>query len=86
MVSHFLNNEYLGLNPVNIKYVDFGAGNIYVTINDLSQNLSFIYDKQGNLLTTPPLESEIAEVSDNGSKKPKIFSAYKTSLTVQSVP
>jgi hypothetical protein len=83
--KQLLVNEYVGLNPVVVKYSDFGAGNIFVTITDKSQNLSFVYDKDGNLVTTPPLESDITQVTYSGNH-PKIYAVYQKAVSVHAIP
>jgi hypothetical protein len=82
-----ITNDYVGLNPVTIAYLDLGAGNVFIVITDTLQNLSFVYDKNGSLLTTPPLESSWTKISQDGSeKKPKIFSYYQKAVSIQKAP
>jgi hypothetical protein len=82
-----LTNDYVGLNPIEIQYLDFGAGNVVIVITDALQNLTFMYDKDGNLLTTPPLESSGTKISQNISEKaPTIFSFYQKSVSIQKLP
>jgi hypothetical protein len=82
-----ITNDYVGLNPVDIQYLNFGAGNVFIVITDMLENLSFIYDKNGNLLTTPPLESSSTRISTNGlEKNPKVFSFYKRAVSIQKLP
>jgi hypothetical protein len=83
--KQLLLNDYVGLNPTFIEYSDFGAGNIFISITDESQNLSFVYDRNGNLLTTPPLESAFVDMSKS-SGGIKIFSAYQKAISVQIIP
>jgi len=83
--KQILQNDFVGLDPVKIDYVDFGGGSVIITITDVSQNLSFVYNKDGHLLTTPPLESEAITVG-NEDAPVKIFSSYQKALSVQTVP
>lgn len=78
-------NNFVGLNPINIQYLNFGAGNIFYLVTDLSQNLTFIYDKAGNLLTTPPVECMGAGLRKDGSGGFRIYSLYHKSLSMQAL-
>jgi len=80
-----LKNEYVGMHPINIGYYDFGAGNRYYTITDLQENLSFIYDAKGNLLTSPPIESKWIEIRQDGDNL-RVFGTIGKALTIQQVP
>jgi hypothetical protein len=79
-------NDFIGQDPVSIEYSDFGAGRIFITATDTRQDLSFVYDGQGNLLTTPPVESYavIPRVTEDG--KLLLFSIYQKTLTIQPLP
>lgn len=81
-----LTNDFVGLDPVEIKYVDFGAGKILITITDVRQDLSFVYNGRGTLLTTPPIESNFLIPRNLHSGKLMMFSGYKNTIVVQSLP
>lgn len=49
-------NEFVGLNKTDVRNFDFGSGKIYYTITDLEQNLGYVYDSTGHLLTAQPIE------------------------------
>jgi hypothetical protein len=66
-------NNFVGTNPIDVKYYDFGAGKIYISITDLSQDLSFIYDGKGKLLTPTPVEGESIELRPGRTEMPKLF-------------
>lgn len=51
-------NEFVGLNKANVQYFDFGSGKIYYTITDTEQNLGYVYNSAGNLLTSQPVECD----------------------------
>ncbi|MCU0399174.1 MAG: hypothetical protein MUC73_13860 [Cyclobacteriaceae bacterium] len=52
-----LNNGYIGNHPHEVQYYDFGAGKSYVVITDLEDQLTYIYDSNGALLTPIPIEA-----------------------------
>ncbi len=76
-------NDYLGMNAVNVQYYDFGAGNIYYLITDLTQDLTYVYDRQGSLLTSPPLEGDFARLGVLNSDKLNVYLTYQKSLQVK---
>jgi hypothetical protein len=84
--KQLLSNDYVDLNHVDIRYVNFGAGKVFIVITDITQNLSFVYDRSGNLITTPPIESEMTLLSYNSLDGSKIFSFYQKGLSVQKLP
>jgi hypothetical protein len=83
--KEILKNEYVGMHPARIAYYDFGAGNLYYTVTDLQENLSFIYDAKGNLLTSPPLESKWIEIRPDGDNL-RVFGTVNKALTIQQIP
>jgi hypothetical protein len=52
-----ITNDFIGNNGYAITYSDFGSGRAYVTLTDLVQDLSFVYNVQGKLLSSVPIES-----------------------------
>jgi hypothetical protein len=75
-------SDFIGNNPAELRYYDFGSGKVYITITDRSQDLSFIYDGQGKLITTIPLESNAVIVRPSGQSL-KVYSGLARSLTLQ---
>ncbi len=84
--KELIKNDFVGMDAIDISFWDFGAGKIFVTVTDIHQGLSFVYDKQGSSLTTPPLESYFISVRPDDGEKLTLFSAYKKTLTIQPVP
>ncbi|MBL7857158.1 MAG: hypothetical protein JNM57_05675 [Cyclobacteriaceae bacterium] len=84
--KEILKNDFVGLNPVEINYYDFGAGKVYITITDLAQELSFFYDGQGKLLTSPPVESSWIDVRSGETERLKVFSVDQGTLSTQLWP
>lgn len=78
-----LSNDFVGLNPVIIKYYDFGAGKTYITITDRSQDLSFIYDGDGKLLNATPLVGSALEIRPAKGAMPKTFLVDQNTLIIE---
>lgn len=66
-----INSDFIGNNPVSVDYYSFGNGKHYIVITDVSQNLSFVYDRKGNLVTPIPVDSRKLEIypTDDGNLK-----------------
>jgi hypothetical protein len=76
-------NDFIGTNPVSVQYYDFGAGKVYVSITDLAQDVSFIYDGKGNLLTPSPIEGRSIELRPSTTDFPKTFVVDRNTLIIQ---
>jgi hypothetical protein len=74
------------MNAVVVRYYDFGAGSVYYTITDQVQNLTYIYDQSGTLLTSPPLESTSCDLHPGKSGKVTAYLTYRGSLMVKPLP
>lgn len=81
-----ITNTYLGMNPVVVGYYDFGAGSVYYAITDRVQNLTYVYDQSGTLLTSPPLESSYCELQPSKSGNIAVYLTYQSALTVKPLP
>ncbi|HEX5169136.1 MAG TPA: hypothetical protein VFW11_08165, partial [Cyclobacteriaceae bacterium] len=75
-----INNEYIGMNNINVQYYDFGAGNVYYLITDLTQDLIYVYERQGNLIASPPFEGDFAQLAMTNSDKLLLYLTYQKSL------
>jgi hypothetical protein len=84
--KEILKNDFVGLHPMNVDYYDFGSGNIYYTVTDLQEHLSFIYDNKGNLITTTPLEYNWVGIRPNENDKLDVFGTVRQTLTIQQLP
>jgi len=76
-------SDFIGNANATIQYVDFGAGKIFITITDTNQDLSFVYDGQGKLVTTLPIESYGAAVRPLDFEKIRLYSILEKALTIQ---
>jgi hypothetical protein len=84
--NEIITSDFIGTNPVDVKYYSFGNGRDFIVISDLVQQLSFIYDEQGKPLTTIPYDSHILRVHPSDGSKLQIFYAQGKNITITSVP
>jgi hypothetical protein len=81
-LTEILRSDFIGNNPCTVQYLNPGGGRSYIVITDLTQDLSFVYDGKGNLLTPLPVESQSLVVrpsSDNVS----LYSYFGAQVTMQ---
>jgi hypothetical protein len=78
-----VSNGFVGTSPVAIKYYDFGAGKIFISITDISQDVSFIYDGKGKLLNQTPIEGRAIQVRPGTSDFPKTYIVNGNTLIIQ---
>lgn len=76
-------SDFIGNNSAEIQYMDFGAGKIYIAITDASQDLSFVYDGQGELITTIPVDSYAIAVRPLDFDKIRLYSILEKALTIE---
>lgn len=76
-------SDFLGNNSANVQFLDFGAGKIYIAITDNVQDLSFVYDGQGNLVTQIPVASSAIAVRPLDFEKLRLFSILEKTLTIE---
>lgn len=79
MFSHDLTSEAMP----EIKYFDFGAGSAFITITSKVQELSFIYDTQGNPLTPMPLGSHAIEIRPVNPDRFSLFLVNRKRLIIR---
>jgi hypothetical protein len=71
------------VNPSDVKYYDFGAGNVFITITEKAQGLSYVFDGQGNLITAPPIQTSALEIRPANSRGFNVFFVSNKSLIIQ---
>jgi hypothetical protein len=76
-------SDFMGNNNVEVHYLDLGAGKIYIAITDTTQDLSFVYDGQGTLMTSLPVESYAIAVRPMDFDKIRLLSILEKALTIQ---
>jgi hypothetical protein len=82
-LKEIITSDFIGNNAADIRYYNFGSGKIYITVTDKSQDLSFVYDAQGKLVTTLPVESNELIVRPADASRIKTYSSLGKALTVQ---
>ncbi|MEJ7643462.1 MAG: hypothetical protein WKF87_02635 [Chryseolinea sp.] len=83
--KQLVSSDFVGSNPVEIQYLDFGGGKIFIAITDKIQELSFVYGGEGRLLTQLPVESNAIAVRPLDIDRVRIFSIHGKSLTIQNL-
>lgn len=73
----------VGTVPGDVKHYDFGSGKAFITVRDGAQGLHYVYDGQGNLLTTPPVETPLLEIRPLDSDEFTLFFIHGGSLVIQ---
>ncbi|MBX2964493.1 MAG: hypothetical protein KF687_18435 [Cyclobacteriaceae bacterium] len=68
-----LGSEFIGKNKADIQYYAFGSGLDYIVLTDIVQELSYVYDGSGKLLTPVPIEASGVAINYDGQKA---FLAY----------
>lgn len=81
--KRIISNEYIGLNPVKVKYYDFGNGMVFISITDTIQGLTYIYNSSGDLLSSPPIETSLLELRPLDNDELKLFSIEGRSLVIE---
>lgn len=76
-------NDYVSLKNWDIKYYHYGGGKSFISLTDKTQELSYVFDGTGNLLTNPPLESTAIELRMANSDQSYVFFIHDKTLTIQ---
>lgn len=79
--KEILINDFTGGNAVLVKYYNMGAGKLYYVITDLHQDLTYLYDASGSLITASPLPSSATVLSKNGN--PQIIAVDERALVIE---
>jgi hypothetical protein len=78
-----LSNNYINLKDWDIKYYHYGGGKSFISLTDKTQELSYVFDGNGNMLTAPPVESTAIELRMANSDQSYVFFIHDKSLTIQ---
>jgi hypothetical protein len=81
--KRILVNDYISLDDGRIKYYQYGGGKSFISLSDPVQELSYVFDGNGELLTNPPLESTAIELRMTNSDESYVFFIHDKSLTIQ---
>lgn len=82
--AEILSNDFIGMNSANVKYYDFGSGNIYYVVLDVDQDLGYVYNAEGRLITSQPLECQNLKLFLSNSELQAVTS-YKGLLKISNL-
>ncbi|MEJ1240654.1 DUF3352 domain-containing protein [Chryseolinea sp. T2] len=82
-LKELVSSDFVGNNQARIKFLDYGAGRKFITITDQTQDLSYVYNGAGKLLTAIPVESSVIALQPVDLERIRIYSALDKSLTIQ---
>ena len=77
-------SDFIG-RSAHTQYSDFGSGKEYITVTDNNQDLSFVYDGQGKLVTILPFESYAIALRPLDLDKALVYTIFENALTLQSL-
>jgi hypothetical protein len=81
--KEIFSNESIGNNHLDVKFDFSSQQDNYITVIDQEQELAFVYDFSGRLVTDPPIESNMMVIKSNDGHY-KIFHALGKTLVIQS--
>ena len=76
-------SDYNSQSEGGIKFYHYGGGKRFISLTDPVQELSYVFDGNGTLLTNPPLESTAIELRMANSDQSYVFFIHGKSLTIQ---
>jgi hypothetical protein len=83
--KQIISNKSVAANPVSVNYYDFGAGRIYISLTDMVQGLTYIYDETGQLLGGPPIQTPLLELRPKDADENKLFFVEGRSVAIKSI-
>lgn len=83
--KQIISNDFTGSNPAIVNFYDFGSGKSYISVTDLTQELTYIYDMEGNLLTSPPVESSLLTLRPKESGQIRIYYIQNNAVVIESL-
>jgi hypothetical protein len=85
-LNELIKSDFIADNPADIKYYSFGNGRDYIAITDKSQQLSFVYDKKGALVTSVPIDSDVLVLQQGDGDKLKVYYSRGKNITIEEIP
>lgn len=79
-------SDFIANNPVTVQFRQFGGGRNFIILTDQSQDLSFIYNSKGVLLTPIPLDSDAIQIILDGNDRLKVYNSFVRSLSIGYLP
>jgi hypothetical protein len=77
-------SDFIG-RPTDTRYSDFGSGKVFITVTDDNQDLSFVYNGKGKLVTILPFESYAIALRPFDLDKVMVYTIFENSLTLQTL-
>jgi hypothetical protein len=76
--------DYLSSDELAVQYYHFSSANKIYAITDKTQDFTYIYDQEGQLINYQPLESgfEVGLLFSENNQQYKIYSCYENSFSV----
>jgi hypothetical protein len=84
--NEIIKSDYIGRANVDVRYYSFGNGRTYIVVTDRSQELSYIFDKAGKLVTPVPIESSTIEILPEDNGRLRVFSITEKAFNMRVVP
>jgi hypothetical protein len=82
--QRILINDFAGKNTIDVQFYDFGSGRVYYVLADVTQDLAYLYDAGGQLLTSVPVEAESIALFEDGNNV-YYCSSFEDQLTIQPI-
>jgi hypothetical protein len=76
-------NNYCGVNPTHIQFMDYGGGKKFYVITDLTQELSFIYDADGVEVNKVPISGQTIAISAGKSDRLVTYTISENTLIIE---
>jgi hypothetical protein len=80
-LEEVLINEFIGLSAVDVHFYDFGSGNVFYSLVDKDQELGYVYNGEGKLLSVKPYDCTAATLMWEESQL-KVAIAYRSMLRI----
>jgi hypothetical protein len=80
-----ISNASIGDSPVQVSFAYNSDERNYISIADLTQGLTYIYDFNGTLVTDPPIESRDIVVKPTENKRYTLFHVLDKALTIENI-
>jgi hypothetical protein len=85
-LNEVIKSDYIGNDKAVVDFVMYGNGRNYITIIDKNQELGYVYDKSGQLLTPIPIESSQLEIQPLENGRTRVFSSVDNTFKTTYLP
>ena len=85
-LNEVVKSDYIGNDKAFVDFVMYGNGRNYITIIDKNQELGYVYDKSGQLLTPIPIESSQLEIQPLENGRTRVFSSVDNTFRTTYLP